>query len=215
MNLIKLSIIYLPFSLVVIFLVLFVGFGNKVGYDFFLQNITNPEYILYVFQYIVWRISISIAAIQSTLEVFYMQAAAFDVLEINFRNSLSRLSTLFQINYDRHEVGTINRLNFMHLFSDNSSLISGTSPGLIAGLMLTQNPFLIIFYIFFSTFILNMFGVFIPKGSNFISPFILMTFFAFIFDNPLGLFVFPEVSSISLVLFLFFYLCYVHRKFYI
>jgi len=204
--------LYFPLLIIAIFLVLLIGFGNKIGYEFFFQSIQEIDYWKTIFDYLIWRISIALAAIQSTVEVFYLQPNDFDVLKINFNNSLLRLSTILQINFDINEINTINRLNFINLFSDNSNLSSGTSPGLIAGLMMTANPIFIIAYIIFSSFVLNMFAIFINKEFNIFVPFILMIFFHFIFDNPLGLFVIPEVSFLYLVFFLFFYLCYVSKN---
>lgn len=210
-NLIKGFLIFFPLFLILFVLLIIAGFANKYGFEFLMNALQDNAIQNYIIEYLIWRISIYYVSIQSVID--NLQLGIFDTL-YSFQTSLNlsfdRLGTLFGLSVHQNEIRTLERLNFLYLFPQNDNYNSGTSPGLVAGLLLSGSAIFAILYVIFSSIIISLLTATLKNQLSLISSFILMIYFMFLFDNPLKFFVFPENEVTQLIIFLFFYFFYVN-----
>ena len=133
-------ILFLFVSILGLFLVLLVGFGNKIGFEVFISNIFTYEFIIYVLEYLAWRVSVFFASIQAAIDNLQNGYLSSDYTFSKLIDlSIDRQSALFDFSAYQNEIRTIERLNNLHLFPQSLNFNEGTSPGLIAGLLYSSS----------------------------------------------------------------------------
>ncbi len=209
LNFIKSIIIFSPAVLLMAFLIILVGFGNKYDFDVVLNSMLDPEFQNFMKEYIIWRLSIYFVSIQSVFDS--LNAGIFDSY-LSFKTSLElsfdRLGALMDLSVYQNEVRTIERLNFLYLFPQNDNYISGTSPGLVAGLLISGSAIFSIIYVLFSSVVISLLTMTLKNKITIFSSAMIMLYFLFLFDNPMKFLVFPEVELTQLLLFLLFFSFY-------
>jgi hypothetical protein len=169
----------------------------------------TPEFQNFMKEYIIWRLSIYFVSIQSVFDS--LNAGIFDSY-LSFKTSLElsfdRLGALMDLSVYQNEVRTIERLNFLYLFPQNDNYISGTSPGLVAGLLISGSAIFSIIYVLFSSVVISLLTMTLKNKITIFSSAMIMLYFLFLFDNPMKFLVFPEVELTQLLLFLLFFSFY-------
>lgn len=170
----------LVLTLMIISLV-FVGIGNKIGVSNTYLIFTNKENLLFLSDHFLKRIAVWHQAIPVMSEEFiFSYDKSLEIISNIFENSISRFKILMGYNYERPEIWSMNRYNFLLLFQDNSNPITGSSPGIVASSQ-------VLFPIFFIPLSFAL-GQLIKSITSLIKPeinIVLNIFLIFIFIFPL------------------------------
>ncbi|ATG76504.1 hypothetical protein [Pseudoalteromonas sp. 1_2015MBL_MicDiv] len=128
------TILFIPLICIV---VVFIGIGNKVGYDYLLSS-EGLNYILNYGNTLFPRMSTSLFSsvilLNNTLNgVFYSS----EVLDGIHATLLNRFSLILPIdNFDSSLINTVNRLNYLEVFRNHADR-AGASPGIISSIFYT------------------------------------------------------------------------------
>lgn len=133
----KASLSMLAFVLLSIVLVsggiVFVGVGNKVGYDFLLTS----EGLDFFFEYIgflIPRISTALYSSATLIECCMMSfTVGMESIDNIIFTASNRLSLVFGGSFDSESINTISRSNYFRVFANHADRAGGT-PGLLASM---------------------------------------------------------------------------------
>jgi hypothetical protein len=189
--------------------VLFIGIGNKVGYDFLLT--TDGFYFIKNYGNILFpRMSTSLFSsvimLQNSLDGhFYTN----ETLNAIFSTLYNRLSLIFPLdNFNTSLIDTVNRLNYTAVFSNHADR-AGASPGIIASVFYTPLfPFLFFaipmyVYLIYSSLSYHMNS---NVNLNIISSLSLPYLILNLFESPLNIF-----YLLDPIAFLFFCVVFIGR----
>lgn len=152
------------FILIIIGLtIIFIGNANKTGTDeatkkFSDINQTTELYINTVRRISTWYISVIILGEKDPFD----NERSFESLNGIFSNTSGRIQTIMGSKEDlneRHKVWSVNRMNYLQIFSMDTRERTGASPGLIASFFyIPYFPFNLLFMVFYTIFILRYFN---------------------------------------------------------
>lgn len=192
----------LIFALVIV-LVIFIGYANKVGVDNTYDLFSQLETLLLK---VIKRLSMWYAStITAAVNYFENPEIGWTSFWGTIQNAIYRFGIIFNYTFEQPEIWSVNRHNFLLLFQENTNSRTGASPGIFASIfylpLFPLNIFLIIVYIIF---ILRQFSDFFMSINYKLSAvgLLLLAFFLMpLFEGPLN---YLNIADKGLIYFLFF-----------
>ena len=124
--------------------ILFVGIANKLGVSetFIIFRLENFKIL---FEHLLKRISTWHQSIEVMgNEFLFSFERNIDILKSILQNTLSRFQIIVGNNFEKPEIWSLSRYNYLLLFQNNTNAITGSSPGIVASSLILF-PFTFIF----------------------------------------------------------------------
>lgn len=182
---------YFKVLLVVItlFAVVFIGYANKIGSEntIILFSQTEILFLKVIKRLSVWYISVLTAGVNFFENSYY----ALEPLAGTVESVFYRVQVLVGMETSKPEVWSVNRMNFLHLFIENTNPRTGSSPGVFASVFyLPLFPLNTLVIASFIVYILRKFTDALKAKKNKISTsglFVMVFFLVPLFESPVNL----------------------------